>query len=326
MLAATASPPFTELKSGVSIDWSAHNLERIGRVQWYGETRRLSFPLGDQKNLMIGGSFKGFVGTKDLVNHPGVIVQPIPGLLDEARNALNSMRKSQGLPKVKFTQSNASFAYDVVPVMEETTSYYNCRFISSQDLPFAIANECHLCDQVAECLEGKKVHARGSQFIWVFNDKEVSKEFLLMCIILTTGASSYYTDLHKRARNIYQRRVREARELPGRKGKLGIEANDDGVFVVAFMSTRRNVVLPYFYVIGRVLPDKKDDRHTCHALVDSDFSIALADHGYNRQQNAGGPKKKTKKGKGPGTYIRAVHSKTCVMVAEAMKKGVPLER
>ena len=146
-----------------------------------------------------------------------------------------------------------------------------------------------------------------------------------MCIILTTGASSYYTNLHTRARRIYKRRVLEARELRG-KGKLAIEANDDGVFVVAFMSTRRNVVLPYFYVIGMVLPDKKDDRHTCHALIDNDFSIALADHGYNRQQNAGGPKKKTKTGEGPGTYIRAVHSKTCVMVAEAMKKGVPLER
>jgi hypothetical protein len=313
----------TPLKSGISLDWSANNLERIGCVQWYGDTRRLSFPLGDQKHMMIGGSFKGFEGTKDLLDHPGVIVQPIPGLLDEARNALNSMRKKcLTLPVVPLTMSNASFSYDVI--MQRRTSYYNCRFIGAEGVPFALANLCHLCDQVAESLEGVKIPAGGSKFLWVFSDKEVSKEFLLMCIILTTGASSYYTSLHKRARKIYQRRVWEAKQLPGKKGELAIEAKDDGVFVVAFMSQRSNIVLPYFYVIGTEKPNGRDDRQ---GLVTNEFSIALPDHGYYRQQHPPrGLKKKTgKKGKGPGTYIRALHSKTCLMVPKT-KEAVPLER
>ena len=92
--------------------------------------------------------------------------------------------------------------------------------------------------------------------------------------------------------------------------------------VVAFKSQRRNIVLPYFYVIGMVKTDGREERR---ASVTNDFSIALPDHGYYREQKAGGSKKKTKKGKGPGTYIRAVHSKRCVMVAEATKEGVPLE-
>jgi len=309
-VSAAVSRPTMGFSEG-SVDWTGKNMERISRLHWEGKTRRTEFPFPHHLGLICSDGFLGIKGTKGLLDHKRCIRKQVPGLHDEASNALNSMRSKNGdKPMVKLCKDDFLFA--TVGDGEEQSFVPSTRITEGHE--YARAGDCLLCDAIARCFLGKKV-SHENTFWWGFPDHKAAREFLCLAILLTGGTSEFYTRLHVRSRKAYNKHLcelgeqRQVGRQPSRK-KEAPKPEDGGVFLVAYCPTHKHPnreKLPFFYLIGKnSSPDVADSHNFCIAIPDVSCYKSLCVNG-----------RLPKKTKDQALYIRPMHSRSCVVVMES---------
>ena len=86
----------------VTVDWLPQNLDRVSIMNWKtNEVLVRTYPFIDNLNLICGSRFKHLEGFRGLLARPNKVDHLIPGLHDEATNAVNSIRKLNSLPSIR---------------------------------------------------------------------------------------------------------------------------------------------------------------------------------------------------------------------------------
>ena len=289
------------------LDWTAQNMERIARQDWCGpennqHTRITTFPNQASLAMISGCSFKGIEGARDLITHVHGPFQTIPekllpNLFDEARNAVNSLRFKSNRPLLKGNFETVDFTYKRFHG-DQGEAYYTCACTKLPGLDIEVYfsfGRCLLCDRIATCLQGRRL-PHGENFLWVFGTRNLARQYLLTCVMLTTGTSQHYIDLHRRARRDYKRCLTLANYTTDPKHNKKDESTR---FVFAY-APEAGKEPPFFYVIGH--------REKVH-----DFAIAIPSLTFQQKFRA---KKTTKRdAKGDAIYIRPFYSQQCLFTS-----------
>ena len=307
----------------IKLDYSAKNLERICKVKWFGLTRLLEFPCRYPTaktafDMFQGRGFKGFSGTKDLMdNISSTPLFPLSNLFDQARTALQSMRRASGNPFLD-TFRHSDFQY--LSYHKNGFEFYTCS--SPTKLPGIDLNPCKECllrDKVASLQGGVPVENENGRMVWGFQHKETALNFFLLCLIVAGSSSQHFGDTHRAARGKFIKRLRQGL---GSKVHSRWNAGEKKTFVAAFVRARdyekimrgeQIIPVPYYFVIG----NRNGDHPQQAWKVKHDFSLVIPDVPFiSRHYLENGKRPGKRESKGEAMYIRPAQASKCYFVNE----------
>ena len=258
---------------------------------------------------IVGTSFRGFSGSRCFLepNSP-VLVVPTPSMLDEAWNAVNS-----GLaPAKKIQQNFAYYNFNMEPVIDDGHALARAIFQFLPDIDMNLVGRCLLCDQVAELFMGRAVGEipnGGGQGVmrWAFESEQVARDYVLLCIFLTTGAPDYYISLHKRAQRHYSRSLRAANTvLEGNQGRARLRSFESASHFAVGFGDEKSGRVPFFYLIGRRSASREENSRPVPILT-NDFCIVIPDIAFFREhRNTTNTRARRAAGHGRALYFRPV--------------------
>ena len=269
--------------------------------------------------LFHGSSFGGYSGTRDLMdNLSNIPMLPLANLMDQARAALQSMRRASGNPLLESFR-HSDFQYQ--PYHHNGLELYTC--CAPTKLPgieMNQAKECYFRDKVAALMGGNLIARGDDGMVWTFQ-KERSLNFFLLCLIITCSSSQHFSDLHRLARTKFLRRLRQSNM--GGKANSPWNSGEKKRFVTAFVNAkdlekvqkdRKFVPVPYFFLIGH----RNNDQSQNAWKVKHDFSIVIPDIPFIHRHFAGsqGRRPLRKDTKGRAMYIRPAQATECYFVQE----------
>ena len=73
-------------------------------------------------------------------------------------------------------------------------------------IDYSKSGECHICDEIAENLDGVKEQDNSGNMIWCFAGKHIAVDFVCLCVIFTAGKAKFYLDKFLSARKHQQRK------------------------------------------------------------------------------------------------------------------------
>ena len=289
------------------------NLEDMGVLQGFPHGAGMGhvrvYPDDDCLHRISGSNFRGFEGTLDLLHHTSAAKQPVPSLLDLARMAVDSNRHLKGIPSLGGNFKNVDFQYPTV----EDLWQCRCTMLPELDSRFFRLKVCLLCDSVAELLGGKTVQD-GSSLVWGFSSQKEAQMHFLLCVIVTCGTSSFYCELHKRARRKFLMFLGLTQNMHGRKFPKTSTSRDrnnaDGPFVYAAISGGNGYSGPFFYVIGNRNNDSTENTSRTTQVM-HDFCLVLPDiqfYNMHKSRLEGSSKLRKADGKGRALYIRPLQA------------------
>lgn len=242
---------------------------------------------------IAGSSFKGFSGSKPLFETKGMPLVFLSNLYDEARNAINSGLVSNKRGTIGSNFGRKDFTISHVYVGERR--HFQCTLNHLEDIEYNRVGRCLLCDQIAALLIGEHVSGKDGTVDWCFESPNAAKDFLLLCIWITTGSWEHYVDLHRRARRAHRRSIQAAKTVTAGTSKRVLDSlQESETFVLGFARDRRasasqvseEIEIPFFYLIGN-LHEKGPTHERQSPFVNNDFCIVLADLGFYRRMFGG---------------------------------------
>lgn len=295
-------------------------------IDWYGSLRRAADPVvctpitvhrytdPTTYSWIVGLSFRDCRGTAPFSNPKKNIVLHDTKILDEATNAVNSGLSSRSNKLPDF--SSRDFVDE--PGIDGATSavVHRCHCTKLPSVDFFLVGRCLLCDQLADLLLGSKLDdtdpMTGSPSLrWAFQTFELAKNYVLMCIILTTSSADYFISLHKRARRFYKRSLRQASQVMEAGQAKKQQSSPAKHFVVGFGIGNSLAKPPHFYIMGTM--DEIGMPHHQHPVVTNDFCLVVPDLGHCRESRAkeGGRKRTGGRGgsQGKAMYFRPIAPK-----------------
>lgn len=131
----------------------------------------------------------------------------------------------------------------------------------------------------------------------------MASKYFLLCLFLSTGTSSYFLNLQRRAKKKYHAIVASAKEV-GSKPKQAEELDAGDYFLLSF-GCPEYTEMPYFYLIGNH-HHKRFDHHHQIPIVMHDFAVAVGDLGHFRRMSSQEGKRKLGKESGRAMYFRPI--------------------
>lgn len=303
------------------VDWTGSLHKQAEKKEWPKLGTLALYKDAHSLDSILGTTYKGFVGSRSVFEHKTVTYHELPSLLDEATNAINSGRNGKE-PLPPFTKDR--FGYQ--RYTEDQQLLYQCTLQeANEEVEFFKCGNCLLCDQIAPLLLGRKTmrNQDATYYEWWFESAELSRTFLLLCLILTGGDTAYFLDIHKRARRRFCRATSTAQDVTRTNyGKSSLECLErSDFFVVGFgerpkmgvMSAKEKSKheIPFFYVIGKTLQGKPKHQ-VDKPMISNDFCVVVPDLGFHRKYYRADGSRKPGLGKatsanvGKAAYIRPV--------------------
>jgi hypothetical protein len=285
-----------------TLDWSKDNLRRclsqttrINNIAIYSYNNPLKL------SFVFDNRFRNFIGSKSLFEQKQKPIFKCPNLLDEARTCLNTCLSESGLPPIPSDFGKRDIVYG--EHINGASKLFTChlpRILG--DFTFHTCDRCLLCDHVAELLLGERT-AQGLGEVWAFESKVMASKYFLLCLFLSTGTSSYFLNLQRRAKKKYHAIVASAKEV-GSKPKQAEELDAGDYFLLSF-GCPEYTEMPYFYLIGNH-HHKRFDHHHQIPIVMHDFAVAVGDLGHFRRMSSQEGKRKLGKESGRAMYFRPI--------------------
>jgi hypothetical protein len=285
-----------------NLDWTKQNMEDCRDGEWKANCRIMILRPNQSPDRVYADNFRQYEGSHDLLETRGRCAHvKITGFHDLAKDAVNSSLKAA--EKTVFHPSFSNTAFRITFHKDDNGVIAGCSAENTNldDTKFSVVGRCQLVDEIASRLQGTKT-LHENEIWWIFKDEPIAIEFQNYCCLFCCGHSSFYQNLHTRARKKHNQWIRTKNEIllnaeGGRKRRFSPEINQEeegGNFIVAFGNQK---YLPFFYVIGT--QGKKNAR-----LIQHDFSIAIPDRTYYYHYANGTRKPVGKYGKGNALYIR----------------------
>ena len=264
---------------------------------------------------IAGASFRGYIGSKCFLetNNPTPIV-PTPSMLDEAWTAVNYGLIVSGKETIEGNFANYHFVTE--PVLEDGRVLARAMFRPLlPDVDMNLVGRCLLCDQIAELMLGRAVSessspgGRAGRMRWAFESERVARNYVLVCVFLTTGTTDYYLSLHKRAERFYNRSLRAATAvLEGNQGRARLQAMGNTTNFAVGFGDEKSGDAPFFYLIGNLQrnPGGRDPNRK-RQIYSHDFCIVIPDLAFFREhRNTTNTRARRAAGHGRALYFRPV--------------------